>query len=109
MFNIIFSIFVCAAASSFFAWVAHVSAKYGSTHELYTCLFMHVSILPLKMSLGECCPSCCDSSLNLIVLVFVFGTESTSVPGRCSLLGVIDIYLCVDFHHHLCLRLVHHQ
>ena len=39
MFNILLSIFVCAAASLFFAWVvsAHVSAPYdnaGSTHEL---------------------------------------------------------------------------
>ena len=39
MFNIFLSIFVCAAASLFFAWVvsAHVSAPYvitGSTNEL---------------------------------------------------------------------------
>ena len=41
------SIFICAAASLFFAWVVsvHVSAPYviaGSTHELYICLFKHV-------------------------------------------------------------------
>ena len=39
MFNILLSIFVCAAASVFFTWLvsAHVSAPYviaGSTHEL---------------------------------------------------------------------------
>ena len=53
--NIILSIFVCAAASLFFAWVvsAHVSAPYvsaGSTHKLYTFLVKHGPVLRLKMS-----------------------------------------------------------
>ena len=55
MFNIVHSIFACAAAS-LFAWIvsSHVSAPYviaGSMHELYICLFKHVPI-PLKMSRG---------------------------------------------------------
>ena len=55
MFNILLSIFVCTAASLFFAWVvsAHVSAPYaidGGTHELYICLFKLVPMLPLKKS-----------------------------------------------------------
>ena len=59
--------------------------------------------------LGECCPSGRDSSLNLLVLVFVSGAVSLSqedvafnVLGLC----VVDkLYWCVVFHHHLCLRL----
>ena len=87
MFNILLSIFVCAAASLFFAWVvsAHVSAPYviaGSTHELYTCLFKHVPVVPLKM-VGECYPSGRDSSLNLLVLVVVSGAVSLSKVDFC--------------------------
>ena len=57
MFSILLSIFVCAAATLFFAWMvsAHVSALYltaGSTHELKTGLFKHIPMLPLKMSRG---------------------------------------------------------
>ena len=55
MFNILLSIFVCAAASLFFALVvsALVSARYviaGSTHELLICLFKHIPVLPLQIS-----------------------------------------------------------
>ena len=55
MFNIFLSIFVCPAATLFFAWVvsAHVSEPYvvaGSTHELKTSLFKHVPVLSFKMS-----------------------------------------------------------
>ena len=55
MFNILLSIFVCAAACSFFACVvsARDSVPYvsaGSTHKLWTCLFKHVPMLPLKKS-----------------------------------------------------------
>ena len=54
MFNILLSIFDCAAAGVFFAWMvnAHVSAPYvvaGSTYELQTCLFQHVPMLLSKM------------------------------------------------------------
>ena len=55
MFNILLSIFICAAARLFFPWVvsAHGSASYviaGSMHELSICLFKHVPMLPLLMS-----------------------------------------------------------
>ena len=54
-FNLLLSIFVCSAASLFFAWMvsAHVFAQYiiaGYKHKLYICLFKHMPILPLKMS-----------------------------------------------------------
>ena len=55
IFNILLSIFVCAAASLFFACLVSVpvSTPYiivGNTHVLYTCLFKHVAMLPLKKS-----------------------------------------------------------
>ena len=53
--------------------------------------------------LGECCPSGRDSSLNLLVLVFVFGAASLSqinVAFHFLDLGVFDIYWCVSFRHH---------
>ena len=62
--------------------------------------------------LSECCPSRRDSSLNLLVLVFVSGAASLSqvdVAFNVLDMGVVDIYWCVGFHHHLCLRLVHIQ
>ena len=34
--------------------------------------------------LSECCPSSRDSSLKLLVLVFVYGAVSLSLPGICS-------------------------
>ena len=46
MFNIFFSIFVCAAASLFFAWdvfVPYVIA--GSTHELYIYIYIYFIII----------------------------------------------------------------
>ena len=102
MFNILLSIFVCAAASFFFAWVvsAHVSAPYviaGSTRvvdlSLQTCSNVTLEDVAL---LGECCPS-----LNLLVLVFVSGTVSLSqvdVAFNVLDLTVVDIYWCVVFH-----------
>ena len=62
--------------------------------------------------LGESCSSGRDSSLNLSDLVFVSGAVSQSqVDVAFNVLdpGVVDIYWCVVFHHHLCLRLVHLQ
>ena len=59
---------------------------------------------------GECCPSGRDSSLNLLVLVFVSGALSLTqvdVAFNVPDLGVVDIYWCVVFHYHICLRLVH--
>ena len=61
---------------------------------------------------GECCPSGRNSSLNLIVLDSVSGAVSLShvyVALNVLDLSVVDIYWCVGFHHHLCLRLVHLQ
>ena len=54
------------------------------------------------MVLGECCPSGCNSSLNLLVLVFVSGGISLSqidVAFNVLDLSVVDIYWCVGFHH----------
>ena len=83
--NILLSIFVCAAASLSFAWVggAHVSAPYviaGSTHEYVDLSLQACSSVTLEDAavLGECCPTSRDSSLNLLVLVFVSGTVSLS-------------------------------
>ena len=48
--------------------------------------------------LGECCPSGRDSSLNLLVLVFVSGAVSLSkVAFNILDLSVIDIYFGVSF------------
>ena len=53
--------------------------------------------------LGECCPSGRDSSLNLLVLVFVSSAVSLSqVDVAFNVLDPsVDIYLCVVFHHYL--------
>ena len=51
--------------------------------------------------LSECCPSGYDSSLNLIVLVFVSDAVSPSHIDKALNvldLGVVDIYWCVVFH-----------
>ena len=69
-------------------------------------------MLPLKKTLGECCPSGRDSSLNLLVLIFVSVAVSLSqvdVTLNVLDLGVVDIYWCVAFYLHLCLRLAHLQ
>ena len=50
--------------------------------------------------LGECCPSCQDSSLNLLVWVFVSGAVSLSqvdVAFNVLDLGVVDIKLVCRF------------
>ena len=73
----------------------HVSVPYviaGSTHELYMMyLFKHVPIFEDcedAAVLGECCPPGRDSSLNLLVLIFVSdGWCCISVPGRCNFQG----------------------
>ena len=47
--------------------------------------------------LGECCPSGRDSSLNLLVLVFVSGTVSLTQVGvafNVLDLSVVDILVC---------------
>ena len=62
--------------------------------------------------LGECCPSGRDFSLNLLILVFVSGSVSLSegdVAFNVLDLSVVDIFWCVVFHDHLCLRLVRLQ
>ena len=116
IFNIPLSIFVCVVASLFFAWLVsvHASAPYviaGSTHELQTCFFNHVPLVPLIMSrfLTNFFPSGRDSSLNLLVLVYVTGAVSLSQVGvafNVLDLSVFDIiYWCVVFH----LRKVHIQ
>ena len=53
-----------------------------------------------------------DSSLNLLVLVFVSGAVSLSqVDVALNVLNMsfIDVYRFVVFHHHLCLRRFHLQ
>ena len=62
--------------------------------------------------LDECCPPGRGSSLNLLVLIFVYGAICMSqVEVALSVLdlSVVDIYWSVVFHHHLCLLLVHLQ
>ena len=49
---------------------------------------------------GECCPSGHESSLNLLVLIFVSGTVSMShidVAFNVLSLSVVDIYIGVSF------------
>ena len=83
MFNILLSIFVCAAGSLFFAYLesAHVNAPYviaGSTHvdlSLQACSNLTLEYFAV---LGECCPSGRNSSLNLLVLDCVAGSVSLS-------------------------------
>ena len=71
----------------------------------------HVTLEDVAI-LGECCPSGHGSSLDLIVLVFVSGAVSLShvdVAFNVLYLSFVDIYWCVIFLHHLCLRLVNLQ
>ena len=95
MFNKFLSIFVCAAASLFFAGVvsAHVSGPYviaRSTHEFVDLSLQACSSVTLEDDavLGECGTSGFDSSLNLIVLVFASGAVSLS-PGDVAF-NVLD-------------------
>ena len=58
--------------------------------------------------LGECSPSGRDSSLNVLVLVFVSGALSLTqvdVAFNVPDLSVVDIYWCGVFHRHLCFDL----
>ena len=83
---------------------AHVSAPFvfvGSKHDIYTYLVLLLqacSNVTLKdvAVLGECCPPGRDSSLNLMVLVFVLGVVSLSqvdVAFNFLDLSVVDIIL----------------
>ena len=94
MFNILLSIFV-----RLLACVVYLSFKARS----------YVTLEDIAVH-GESCPSGRDSSLNLLVLDFFSGAVSLShldVAFNAIDLSVVDIYWCVVFHHHLCLRLVH--
>ena len=76
MFNILLSIFVCAAANVFFAWLvsAHVSAPYDIASVVDLSLQAGSSVTLEDVAVhGECCPS-----LNLLVLVIVSGSVSLS-------------------------------
>ena len=104
MFNILFSIFVCAAASVFFAWLvsAHVFALYDIAFITLEQACSNVTIEDVAV-LGH------DSSLNLLVSGAV-SLSQIAVALNVLDLSVVDI-LCrfPEFHHHLCLRLVHLQ
>ena len=100
MFNIFLFIFVCAADSLFFACVVsvHVNAPYviaGITHvdlSLQACSNLTLEYFAV---LGECCPFGRNSSLNLLVLVFVAGSVSLSHVNVAFIvldLSVVDIY-----------------
>ena len=81
MFNILLSIFVCAAANVFFAWLvsAHVSAPYDTASVVDLSLQAGSSVTLEDVTVrGECCPSGRDSALNLLVLVVVSGAVSLS-------------------------------
>ena len=81
MFNILLSIFVCAAANVFFAWLvsAHVSAPYDIAWVVDLSLQACSSVTLEDVTVhGECCPSGRDSALNLLVLVVVSGAVSLS-------------------------------
>ena len=84
MLNILLSVFVCAAASLFFAWVvsAHVSAPYiiaGITHELQTYISDHSPMLPLKMS--RCLANAIHPAVILLCLGLCLGC-CISISGR---------------------------
>ena len=84
----------------------------GVSRILLTCQTCRNVTLEDVAVFGEFCPSGRDSSLNHLVLAFVSGAISLSqVGGAFNVLdlGIVDIYLCVSFHHHFCLRLVHLQ
>ena len=62
--------------------------------------------------LGECFTSGCDSSLNILVLIYVFGAVYMShvdVTSNILDLSVVDICWCVGLRHQLCLRVVNLQ
>ena len=75
-FSILLSIFVRLLACSFPAVgecpCVRAACHCWKSHELKIDLFKDVPMLPLTV-LGECCPSGRDSSLNLLVLIFVSG------------------------------------
>ena len=85
----------------------HVSTPHiiaVGTYELYTCLLKASSNVNLEYValLGKYCLFGRDSSLNLLVLVFVSVFESLSqVDVAFNVLdpSVIEIYWCVIFHH----------
>ena len=83
--------------------------KYACVEDLYLQPCSGVTIEDVAV-LGGCYPSGHDSSLNLLVLVFVPGAVSLSQVYEVFNvldLSVVDIYWCVVSHHQLCRRLVH--
>ena len=96
---------------------AHVSAPYviaGSYAYIVDLSLQACSNVTLEdvAVLGKCCPSGGNSSVNLLLLVFVSDAVSLSqVDAAFNVLEltVVDIYWCVVFHYHHCLRLVHLQ
>ena len=116
MLNILLSICVCAAASLFFAWVVSDHVSVSLLEVCMSCRFVSSSLFQCYLEyvavLGKCCPCGRDSSLHFLVLVFVSGAVSlyqVDVVFNVLDLSVVDLYWCVVFHHHLCLRLVHLQ
>ena len=118
MFNILLSIFVCAASTLFMGGECPCSRavchcwKYPRVVDLSLQACFNVTYEDVAV-LGECCLSGCDSSLNLLVL-FCFISVAVSlsqvdVAFNVLDLSVVDIFWCVCFHHHLCLRLLHLQ
>ena len=102
--------FSVLAAGLFFAWLecpcfrskCHCW-KYTRVVDLSFQACSNVTIEDVVV-LGECCPCSRDSSLNLLVLVFVSVAVSLSqadLSFNVFDLSVVDIYCCVVFHHHL--------
>ena len=115
IFHILLSLFICAAVSLFFAWV--VSAQYvtaGSSH-----LEVRMSCWCVVVDMFQCYHWWCCRAWQMSSIRPWFFNESSCL-GAVSLslvdvtfnvldLNDVDIYWCVIFHHHLCLRLVHFQ
>ena len=62
--------------------------------------------------LGECCASSRDSVFNLLGFVFLSGAVALSqvdIAFNVLDVNVVDIYWCVVFYQHLCLRIVYLQ
>jgi len=113
--NILLSIVVWAAARLFFAWLLSARVRRISLMDvLVSCRFVSSSIFqcyPWRFAvLFECRQSGHNSSLNSLVLGFVCGAVSLSqvdVAFNVLDLGVVDIYWCVVYHHHLWLVHLH--
>ena len=99
-FNILLSIFACAACSLLGWWVSMFPGHMSLLEVCMSCRLVSSSIFNIILEdvavLGEYCTSGGGSSLNLLVLVFVSGTVYIHV--LC-----IDVAVnvsCVVFHHH---------